>query len=36
MKIKEVSGKLPNKNYAQPVYTQIDVLDYNKRIDGKY
>jgi hypothetical protein len=19
----------------QPVYTQIDVLDYNKRIDGK-
>ena len=23
------------KNYTQPVYCQIDVLDYNKRIDGK-
>jgi hypothetical protein len=34
MKIKEVSVE----NYlrkTQPVYTQIDVLDYNKRIDGK-
>lgn len=24
-----------NKEYNKPVYTQIDVLDYNKRIDGK-
>ncbi len=24
-----------NKTYAQAVYTQIDVLDYNKRADGK-
>ena len=23
------------KTYTEPVYTQIDVLDYNKRIDGK-
>jgi hypothetical protein len=23
------------KNYAQAVYTQIDVMDYNSRIDGK-
>ncbi|CAM3014526.1 NAD(P)-dependent oxidoreductase [Flavobacterium frigoris] len=36
MKIKEVSiGNYLTKKYAQPVYTQIDVLDYNKRIDGK-
>ncbi|TDE03513.1 NAD(P)-dependent oxidoreductase [Flavobacterium hiemivividum] len=36
MKIKEVSvDNYLTKNYAQPVYTQIDVLDYNKRIDGK-
>jgi alanine dehydrogenase len=36
MKIKEVSVEnYLTKNYAQPVYTQIDVLDYNKRIDGK-
>jgi alanine dehydrogenase len=35
MKIKEVSVEnYLTKNYAQPVYTQIDVLDYNKRIDG--
>jgi len=36
MKIKEVSiENYLSKNYAQPVYTQIEVLDYNKRIDGK-
>lgn len=36
MKIKEVSiENYLTKKYAQPVYTQIDVLDYNKRIDGK-
>jgi alanine dehydrogenase len=36
MKIKEVSVEnYLTKNYAQPVYTQIDVLGYNKRIDGK-
>lgn len=35
MKIKQVDidGFL-NKNYSEPVYVQIDVLDYNKRIDG--
>jgi alanine dehydrogenase len=36
MKIKEVSVEnYLTKNYAQPVYTQIDVLGYNKRIDGE-
>ena len=36
MKIKQVSvDDFLNKIYTQPVYTQIDVLDYNKRIDGK-
>jgi alanine dehydrogenase len=36
MKIKQVSADdFLNKVYTQPVYTQIDVLDYNKRIDGK-
>jgi alanine dehydrogenase len=36
MKIKEVSiENYLTKKYAQPVYTQVDVLDYNKRIDGK-
>ncbi len=36
MKIKEIAvADFLNKNYAQAVYTQIDVLDYNKRIDGK-
>lgn len=36
VKIKEVSVEnYLTKNYSQPVYTQIDVLDYNKRIDGK-
>lgn len=36
MKIKQVEvSDFLTKNYTQPVYTQIDVLDYNKRIDGK-
>ncbi len=36
MKIKEVSVEdYLTKKYAQPVYTQIDVLDYNKRKDGQ-
>lgn len=36
MKIKEVSpSDFLNKIYAQPVYTQLDVLDYNKRKDGQ-
>lgn len=36
MKIKEVSvTDFLSKNFTQPVYTQIDVLDYNKRKDGK-
>ena len=36
MKIKQVSvDDFLNKVYSQPVYTQIDVLDYNKRIDGQ-
>ncbi|WP_310379855.1 NAD(P)-dependent oxidoreductase [Flavobacterium sp.] len=36
MKIKEVSVEnYLAKNYTQPVYTQIDVLEYNKRVDGK-
>jgi len=36
IKIKEVSVEnYLTKNYSQPVYTQIDVLDYNKRIDGQ-
>jgi alanine dehydrogenase len=36
IKIKEVSvGNYLTKNYTQPVYTQIDVLEYNKRKDGK-
>lgn len=36
MKIKEVSVEnYLTKNYTQPVYTQIDVLDYNKRKDGQ-
>ena len=35
MKVKQVStDDFLNKIYTQPVYTQIDVLDYNKRIDG--
>ena len=36
MKIKEVSiENYLTKNYSDPVYTQITVLDYNKRKDGK-
>jgi hypothetical protein len=36
MKIKQVTADdFLNKIYTQPVYSQIDVLDYNKRIDGK-
>ncbi len=35
IKIKQVGAEdFLSKNYSQPVYTQIDVLDYNKRIDG--
>jgi alanine dehydrogenase len=36
IKIKEVSVEdFLNKIYSEPVYTQIDVLDYNKRLDGQ-
>ena len=36
IKIKEVTVEdFLSKVYSQPVYTQIDVLDYNKRLDGK-
>ncbi|NUY82209.1 alanine dehydrogenase [Flavobacterium sp. MAH-1] len=36
VKIKEVSpDDFLNKKYSDPVYTHIDVLDYNKRIDRK-
>ena len=36
MKIKEVSiDNYLGKIYSEPVYVQIDVLDYNKRKDGK-
>lgn len=36
IKIKEVSVEnYLTKNYTQPVYTQIDVLDYNVRKDGR-
>lgn len=36
IKITEVSVEnYLTKNYTQPVYTQIDVLEYNKRKDGK-
>ena len=35
MKLKHISvDDFLNKIYSEPVYTQIDVLDYNKRIDG--
>lgn len=35
MKIKKVSvDNFLTKIYSEPVYTQIDVLDYNKRADG--
>ncbi|MGV3459722.1 MAG: NAD(P)-dependent oxidoreductase [Flavobacterium sp.] len=36
MKIKEVSVEnFLSKNYTEPVYVRIDVLDYNKREDGQ-
>ena len=36
MHIKPVSiENFLTKNYSEPVYVQIDFLDYNKRIDGK-
>ena len=36
MKMKEVSVEnFLTKKYSEPVYVQIDVLDYNKRKDGK-
>lgn len=36
MKLKEVSIEdYLTKNYDRPVYTHIDLQDYNKRIDGK-
>ncbi|RZK13006.1 MAG: alanine dehydrogenase [Flavobacterium sp.] len=36
MKIKEVSVEnFLAKIYSEPVFVQIDVLDYNKRLDGK-
>lgn len=36
MKIKQVPvDDFLNKIYSQPVYTQIDVLDYNRRLDGQ-
>jgi alanine dehydrogenase len=36
MKIKQVSAEdYLAKNYSDAVYTQIDVLDYNKRKDGR-
>jgi len=35
-KIKQVSvDDFLNKKYTEPVYTQIDVLDYNRRKDGQ-
>ena len=37
MKMKEVSVEnFLLKKYSEPVYVQIDVLDYNKRIDGNF
>lgn len=36
VKIREVSvDDFLNKRFSDPVYTHIDVLDYNKRIDGQ-
>lgn len=36
IKFKEVSIEdFLSKTYSQPVYVQIDVLDYNKRMDGQ-
>lgn len=35
MKVKQVTPEdFLSKTYSQAVYTQIDVLDYNKRLDG--
>lgn len=35
IKVKQITVEnYLTKNYTQPVYTQIDVLDYNKRKDG--
>jgi hypothetical protein len=36
IKIKSFVEKLSNKKYTQAVYTQIDVLDYNKRKTEKF
>ena len=36
MKLKQVNvDDFIQKNFSEPVYCQIDVLDYNKRTDGK-
>lgn len=36
IKVKEITiQNYLTKNYAQPVYVQLDVLEYNKRIDGE-
>jgi alanine dehydrogenase len=36
IKVKEITvDNYLTKNYAQPVYVQLDVLEYNKRIDGQ-
>ena len=36
IKVKEITiQNYLTKNYAQPVYIQLDVLEYNKRIDGE-
>lgn len=36
MKVKQVTAdNFLTKNYSEPVYVQIDVLDYNKRKDGQ-
>ena len=35
IKVKEITVEnYLTKNYAQPVYVQLDVLEYNKRVDG--
>lgn len=35
IKVKEITvDNYLSKNYTQPVYVQLDVLEYNKRIDG--
>lgn len=36
IKVKEITVEnYLTKNYTQPVYVQLDVLEYNKRIDGQ-